>query len=444
MTTIHNEIPTGCGTIFPIGKTWYFECRGRKIKKHTLKTTDRNEALGRAWLEHGHLFSRADHEEILKRQWDHTKQLSTKVIPGSTPMEHLLTKWQECCKHYRKNYSLKTTQQYTKKINQFSTWCLARKLNSLNEVDTVHCKEFLAQYEGHSYQNYQLASLTSIIGLICEKDEVPNPFAKVVKIPIEEAAKTSDVREPFTQDEIFDIHTYSRCMWDEKTTTLMVGFMWVAVNMGIECAFRIGDIIHMRKSSIIDDTHISIIEGKTGKPRIRTAPNSIKAIRGYLDRFPVPEDEDFVFPHRVKVYEKRDACEENTYFRRMLATLGIDSVGNNKHSPKLSYHSYRHTFASQLHLAGYSDAQIQEFMGHSSPSTTNRYIAATARSQVRLVKANEYSDALVKSDGYYNTVVDPKTKADPITNFVKNNQAFFNSLTEADLCQLVSLIQPKK
>jgi site-specific recombinase XerD len=47
---------------------------------------------------------------------------------------------------------------------------------------------------------------------------------------------------------------------------------------------------------------------------------------------------------------------------------------------KVSVHSLRHAYATHLLEAGVSLRQIQEWLGHSSPSTTSIYAHLTARS----------------------------------------------------------------
>lgn len=101
---------------------------------------------------------------------------------------------------------------------------------------------------------------------------------------------------------------------------------------------------------------------KMKKPRVAMV---VEALRPFLAAYAAPQV-GYLFPahhngqgghisRQAADLVLRDACE----------MIGIDGV---------STHSFRRSFASNLHRQGYSLAKIARLLGHSSASMTARYV----------------------------------------------------------------------
>ncbi|MFM7526995.1 MAG: tyrosine-type recombinase/integrase [Nodosilinea sp.] len=101
---------------------------------------------------------------------------------------------------------------------------------------------------------------------------------------------------------------------------------------------------------------------KTKKPRAATV---VDALRPFLEEYPAPEA-GYLFPahHNGKGgHIQRQAAD--LVLRQACEYIGLDGV---------STHSFRRSFATNLHRQGYSLAKIARLLGHSSASMTARYI----------------------------------------------------------------------
>ena len=101
---------------------------------------------------------------------------------------------------------------------------------------------------------------------------------------------------------------------------------------------------------------------KTKKPRVATL---VEALRPFLASYDAPQA-GHLFPahHNGKGgHISRQAAD--IVLREACEMIGLDGV---------STHSFRRSFATNLHKQGYSLAKIARLLGHSSASMTARYV----------------------------------------------------------------------
>ena len=126
---------------------------------------------------------------------------------------------------------------------------------------------------------------------------------------------------------------------------------------------RISEVLSLDVADVASDRVSFRRENtKTKKPRVATV---VDALRPFLAAYDAPQT-SYLFPahhngqgghvsRQASDKVLRDACE----------LAGLDGV---------STHSFRRSFATNLHKQGYSLAKIARLLGHSSPTMTARYV----------------------------------------------------------------------
>ena len=132
-------------------------------------------------------------------------------------------------------------------------------------------------------------------------------------------------------------------------------------NLGI----RVSDIVKLRLCDIIRDGdrwRLSIVEQKTGKARIFTVSDQMRAfLVDYCYRNGVRANEPIV---QIKRRSVQDALKKVTDF------LEMERVGT---------HSFRKYFATRIYeVSGHDTELVREILQHSSLVTTQRYLRVTS------------------------------------------------------------------
>lgn len=131
--------------------------------------------------------------------------------------------------------------------------------------------------------------------------------------------------------------------------------------IGINTGLRISDLLPLQVGNVKYQTHICIVEQKTGKEkRARINQNLRRQIDEYIEGM---HEDDYLFPSRkgghigrIQAYRK---------FNEAAAVIGLQEVGTHTMRKTFGYHHYRM----------YRDvAVLQRIFNHSSPSQTLRYI----------------------------------------------------------------------
>ena len=143
------------------------------------------------------------------------------------------------------------------------------------------------------------------------------------------------------------------CRPNERVATALV----LEGNLGL----RISDIVKLRLCDIVldgDRYRLEIVEQKTGKSRIFTAPLVIQQyIENYCLRNGLRRDERiFSLTERAIQKQLKIVCDY----------LGFEGI---------STHSFRKWYATEIYKnSGYDIALVQRLLQHSSAATTQRYI----------------------------------------------------------------------
>ena len=184
---------------------------------------------------------------------------------------------------------------------------------------------------------------------------------------------------PLTKNQVNEIFRFVKY---EKTKWILIRNLSVIILMW-GYGLRIGEVLNLRKK----DLSLSgiRIKGKGGKIRvIPMLEKFIIFIRTLEKECPfVLESDQFFFRG------KRGGTLQPTIIQKLIRDIRKTLCFSENITP----HSLRHTFASEL-LENFADLRtIQELLGHSSLSTTQRYTAvSTKRIQNMLEKNHPLSD----------------------------------------------------
>lgn len=128
----------------------------------------------------------------------------------------------------------------------------------------------------------------------------------------------------------------------------------------VDTGIRVGELASLTTGSLREGAEL-LVRGKTGPRIVPASPETIRALM-VIAR---PDPRSALFPnHRGSAVTSR--VMQNRV-RELLARCGI-------HPPKSGPHTFRHTFATNYLRNGGNVADLQAILGHSSITTTSRYL----------------------------------------------------------------------
>ena len=208
---------------------------------------------------------------------------------------------------------------------------------------------------------------------------------KTVKIP-------KCIPKFLTENEIDDL-----CIAPEKNELLWKTRDKAIFEMLYSSGCRVSELANLKFSDFSEDFHSAIVRGKGKKDRyVYFEKDSQEALRNYLD------DRNRLFVD----LNIPDSCEYVFINQRggHLSVRGISWILSRYSGPEetnhlISPHALRHTFATAMLGNGADVRLVQELLGHSSVSTTQRYTHITTEKLVETYnKAHPHGDGHQKVD----------------------------------------------
>jgi integrase len=209
---------------------------------------------------------------------------------------------------------------------------------------------------GSGTRNYRLSALNGFFDLCCARGYCLRSPAQPVRVKMH--LLTQEQKEPkemktFTKTQLATLAQLEDPFWR------------AAVLLGYETGMRISDIATLEWASLVPNKNELIVW--TDKHDKRIVMPISKTLRTMLTNLP-KSDARFVFPDQARLMmdlKKRSTL--SVYFSRILASKNIEGR---------SFHSLRHTFATERGQEGEPIDKIRERMGHSLAETTKGYIHA--------------------------------------------------------------------
>lgn len=251
--------------------------------------------------------------------------------------------------------------------DKFTKW-LSRstysEIDSIEHITPVICNEFMVDEFGDNADGTYNRHISEIKGIW---DVIKFPL-HLKSNPWEEIKRRSGGNEKswrnFTLDEVIKILKY----------TLVNDITWYrACLIGYYTGLRKIDVIGLTWDQIYNTANGVFIEKKPSK----TQKQKKKVVRIYLhqDLIELFEEMDkkqeYLFPAFNTKYHK-SKTSRNNFSKEFTKILKLLDIKENKQGP-VSFHSWRHTFATIALEEGVDIKTVGGIIGHTSPKMTERY-----------------------------------------------------------------------
>ena len=271
---------------------------------------------------------------------------------------------------HEKGFSEHTLRAYHKDLLQFDIFLKAEKRSSLESVNHLLLRRFLAVLRSKNYSKTtiarKLASIRSFFKfLIREGELVANPF-EMLRTP------KQDKKLPH----FLSITEVDVLLKTPDSSTLMglrdMAIMETLYSTGI----RVSELVGLDEGSIDFIAGMIKVQGKGKKERlVPIGSPAIKAINEYIDSKSMSKKKE------EKSVSRSEPLFLNKYGGRLTARSVARSLDKYLKVSGInlltSPHTFRHSFATHLLDKGADLRSVQEMLGHSSLSTTQVYTHIT-------------------------------------------------------------------
>jgi integrase/recombinase XerC len=270
-----------------------------------------------------------------------------------------------------KNASPHTLDNYLRDIAQFQVFlthsghAIESGTLQLNKIDRLAVRSFMGylyekNYSGTTMRR-KLSTLSSFFRFLCREGTLENNIAKTVPAP----RVQNKLPSYFSIDEMF------RLLQLPEGEGFLPNRDRALLELFYSCGLRISELVGLSLEDINLDSRMVKVLGKGGKERLLPiGRHCVEALQKYLnarmDKNHSPDTDKLFLNHRgtpITVRGVRKVVEK--YIKRGNFPGGV------------SPHSIRHSFATHLLEGGADLRSIQELLGHSSLSTTQKYTHLT-------------------------------------------------------------------
>lgn len=201
-------------------------------------------------------------------------------------------------------------------------------------------------------------------------DKNPAIDVKTVKLP-------KKIPNFMTQPEVNELcnePVVNELLWEKRDHAIFT--------MLYSSGCRVSEITNLSLDDFMDNYHAAIVTGKGSKQRkVFFEEESRKALGEYLkDRSKVIKENGITEPTK-KLFINQKGLPLTTAGLRYILNKYTSAAGTNRH---VNPHAFRHTFATTLLNNGADVRMVQEMLGHSSISTTQRYTHVTTEKLIEI------------------------------------------------------------
>jgi integrase/recombinase XerD len=248
------------------------------------------------------------------------------------------------------NFSECTIKNYTESVERFLKWC------SGNEKDTIieNVEEWILHLRwAHKLAPASINLHSSAVRFYCAT-VLKSPIAKGV---IPRMKEKKELPEPMTAEEV-------KKLFSCENNLKHLALLQVAYYGGL----RLGDIQKLKVGDIrFDRGLVHVQDGKGMKDRFVMLPDCVHDILKNIIGARPGSDYVFISQQDQGQYPKRTI---QRIFENACERAGIPGRHN--------IHRLRHSYACNALKAGMDIRTLQETMGHSSITTTQKYVKITA------------------------------------------------------------------
>ena len=258
---------------------------------------------------------------------------------------------------YEKGLSENTINAYISDINKVS------KNDVYFNIDNFITTKYLKnaenkKYSGSTKKRIQ-SSVNQFIKFLIEENFISN--IEIINISIRSEQKLPNILSPYEIEQLIDFYDHNLFISSRNKT--IIDFMY-------STGCRVSELINIEESDIdIDDAFVRL-EGKGSKQRIVPLGSKVLVnLEKYLELRNQFKNIKNNYLFISKSYKKLD----RTAVFRIIKSTGL-KVGINT---SIYPHILRHSAATHMLEGGCDLRTVQEFLGHSSVSTTQIYTKVT-------------------------------------------------------------------
>ncbi len=297
------------------------------------------------------------------------------TAPTGQKLSAAISHWYDWLAHERRT-AARTLQAYLSDLGGFMSFLSEHRggMTDLNDMAQITLEEFRAWLAWRHERGYSpfstgraLSTLRGFFNFLAKNGLAENAAIATLRNPKQprllprplETRDITDILDLITKDNQTSTPSWIR-LRDIAFFTLLWG-----------CGLRIGEALSLnQRAMMLDKNQPLIITGKGGKQRlIPVLPIILDKMNDYLAA--CPHDDGADGPLFFGLRGRR--------LQAALAQKRLRHLRNHLRLPeKATPHALRHGFATQLLANGADLRAIQELLGHSSLSTTQRYTAVNA------------------------------------------------------------------
>lgn len=282
---------------------------------------------------------------------------------------------------FSKNLGEKTLTAYRSDLELYAKFMSAYpESNIMDYISALSASHKTSTIKRH------LASIKQFFKYVYRNNRLENPLLqfefklKTEKtlprtIPVHSVKKLLDAAEKKRDDPLSPFQTFQ--------TLRDIALLDLLCSTGI----RIGEAAAIRLMDIDLRTRIILIHGKGKKERLiyLSCTETVDNLKAWISfRKTLNIEHDFLFVNRNKSPISIHAIEDIFYKYRNLAKI----------NPNATPHYLRHTFATNLLANGADLRAVQEILGHSNISITERYTEVTTTRKIKVLKKFNYRNTL--------------------------------------------------
>ncbi|MCF6147527.1 MAG: tyrosine recombinase XerC [Candidatus Kuenenia sp.] len=259
-----------------------------------------------------------------------------------------------------KNYSLQTLRAYRNDLNQYLSFLKDEGCTNLSAVSRLQLRKYLAflkkQNPSKSTVARKLASIRSLYKFLCQHGILELNPVEHIKTP------KLDKKLP----KFMSINDAENLL-DQPDEGKLSGLRDKAIMETLySTGMRVSELVGMNIADIDFRSGVVKVRGKGRKERILPIGNhALNAIQTYLGKRRAENTALFLNKFNGRLTERSVARMIEKYMKKGAMNL------------RVSPHTFRHSFATHLLDCGADLRAVQEFLGHSSLSTTQIYTHVT-------------------------------------------------------------------
>lgn len=262
-------------------------------------------------------------------------------------------------------------------------------LGSAREISNISKEDLLMSYAELSKQHKAAASINQYISSMRTLFSYARKFGYLEKNPALEikTVKNPKVMPNFMTNaevtKLCNMPAENELLWETRDRAIFT--------MLYSSGCRISEITNLQLSDFINGYHSAVVHGKGRKDRIvYFEKESMEALKLYLaDREKIIKNQCIQNPTK-QLFINQKGLPLTVGGMRYILNRYSGPEGTNHH---INPHAFRHTFATTMLSNGADVRLVQEMLGHSNISTTQRYTHITTEKLIDVYKkAHPHSD----------------------------------------------------